>query len=597
MQCPHGCDCSHDASWSQNVITCSARNHTNVPLLIPMDATHVHLDGNNLGHVDQQNFLGRHRVRHLFLNNSNVRSLSNNTFQGLVGLKTLHLENNHLEQLKGYEFTTLIYLEELYLQNNELVYINEITFESLRSLRVLRLDANLLTTFPVWQLAADNRALTSVFLAQNMWSCECEFVTVFNDFLETNINAIVDYDNIQCVSSNDIIIDGENCAQSKSDKLNTDLPNNHNSDNGLGLATILVPAAVATLMLIFGILAVCVFRQSIKTWLYNKSSSIYDSNSCTNQTPSISSINSNNQQQKLFDVYVSYSLNDSEFVDATLAPTLEHSPGSGASSTSYRVCLQKRDFPANTPVQEAVAVAAESSSRVLMVLTRSYLQTEWPLLKLTFRTVIANSNSKLIILFLEDISESEMDPDLVHYVRTCPTVTWGSAGFLNKLRFFLPEPVFLTFQRNITLRTMRPSDLERLGCEEPRKKKMPRYGDNLAQPQVYSNPDHHDHMYQQIPDPAANHIYHSLEPAMMGGNRQKQQIMGHHFHQTSSPNASSARAVFLNRNLDLVLKVDPPSNSLSPVLPSVCHSYSQSTSSGANLLPPTQNKTMDEYIV
>ena len=34
MQCPHGCDCSHDESWSRNVITCSARNHTNVPLLV-----------------------------------------------------------------------------------------------------------------------------------------------------------------------------------------------------------------------------------------------------------------------------------------------------------------------------------------------------------------------------------------------------------------------------------------------------------------------------------------------------------------------------------------------------------------------------------
>ena len=143
MQCPHGCECSHDESWSRNVITCSARNHTNVPLLIPMDATHVHLDGNNLGHVDQQNFLGRHRVRHLFLNNSNVVSLSNNTFQGLAGLKTLHLEHNRLEQLTGHEFTALHYLEELYLNDNKLVWVAEKAFESLRSLQVRNFCLNL----------------------------------------------------------------------------------------------------------------------------------------------------------------------------------------------------------------------------------------------------------------------------------------------------------------------------------------------------------------------------------------------------------------------------------------------------------------------
>ena len=69
---------------------------------------------------------------------------------------------------------------------------------------------------------------------------------------------------------------------------------------------------------------------------------------------------------------------------------------------------------------------------------------------------------------------------------------------------------------------------------------------------------------------------------------------------TSSPNAANARAVFLNKNLDLVLKVDPPRNSLSPVLPAVCHSYTQSTSSGQQLLPNVATKssnTAEEYIV
>ena len=76
------------------------------------------------------------------------------------------------------------------------------------------------------------------------------------------------------------------------------------------------------------------------------------------------------------------------------------------------------------------------------------------------------------------------DSELAQYIRTCPTIKWGAAGFLNKLRFFLPEPAFLTFQRNITLRTLRFAQFDRplqfvphLGADSTdilRKKKMPR---------------------------------------------------------------------------------------------------------------------------
>ena len=61
MQCPSGCTCQHDATWSKNIIKCSHQNQTNIPVLIPMDATQLYLDGNNLEHISQQHFLGRQR--------------------------------------------------------------------------------------------------------------------------------------------------------------------------------------------------------------------------------------------------------------------------------------------------------------------------------------------------------------------------------------------------------------------------------------------------------------------------------------------------------------------------------------------------------
>ena len=138
MQCPEGCNCFHDSAWSVNVIECSARNHTDVPLLIPMDATVVRMDGNNLGDVDTQSFIGRRRVGHLYMNASRVTSLSGQTFNGLAGLESLHLEDNELKEIKGHEFSNLASLKELHLSKNDIVTIAMETFSSLRSLSVLR---------------------------------------------------------------------------------------------------------------------------------------------------------------------------------------------------------------------------------------------------------------------------------------------------------------------------------------------------------------------------------------------------------------------------------------------------------------------------
>ena len=63
MQCPEGCSCFHDSTWSSNVIQCSNRGHTDIPPLIPMDATGIYLDGNNFtGILESQAFIGRKRV-------------------------------------------------------------------------------------------------------------------------------------------------------------------------------------------------------------------------------------------------------------------------------------------------------------------------------------------------------------------------------------------------------------------------------------------------------------------------------------------------------------------------------------------------------
>ena len=649
MQCPEGCSCFHDTTWSTNIIECSAKAHTDVPLLIPMDATEVRLDGNNLSDVNTQSFIGRKRVTSLFMNNSLVTSISKETFSGLTHLQVLHLEDNKLKEIEGHEFAALSGLRELYLHNNDIIRISENAFDNLASLAVLRLDGNLLTSFPVWSLA-NNPFLVAVYLAGNLWSCDCDFTRPFTQFLDMHRKRIADISDIKCITDNLVndLPDNVLCDDTKAPLVET-----ADKENRTDFIPILVSVILAVVVLVAGFLTVCVYKSKIKNWLYAKSNEIYESRSSS----SIVSDGALAVQNKLFDVYVSYSSKDSDFVDHTLAPTLEHG------STAYRLCLHQRDFPPSASMYDTVSVATESSSRVLVVLSRSYLENEWPHVRIPLRNSLSNRDNKLILLLLDDIENEELTtyPELKQYLKNCAAVKWGSPGFLNKLRFFLPEPVLLTFQRNVTLRTLQPTlykytsptsalstsgvwttysgqqnspagsisthsttdgatRVGNLSAMQVGEQPMVRHYAHRHQhsaPSVISSLYSH-HTYQSIPEA---HIYHTLEPC---DALTKQQQLQH-----------PINAVYINKNLDLVLKpafdcehiqeveekeerlaeaevrsvkspfaspafqkVQPPSTSAASTNSSNAschHSHTQSTLSGQQLLPPANDN--DEYIV
>ena len=71
-----------------NTIQCSDRGHTDVPALIPMDATEVFLDGNNMTELVNPGFIGRRRITTVFLNNSQIRVVTNFSLEGLTEVRS-----------------------------------------------------------------------------------------------------------------------------------------------------------------------------------------------------------------------------------------------------------------------------------------------------------------------------------------------------------------------------------------------------------------------------------------------------------------------------------------------------------------------------
>ncbi|CAG4935786.1 unnamed protein product [Parnassius apollo] len=447
MTCPYNCSCYHDPTWHTNVVDCSKKLANEIPEKIPMDATEVYLDGNDFKELQNYAFIGRKNMRSLYVNSSNIENLHNKTFAGLSSLVILHLGNNKLKYLKGNEFKNLSQLKELYLQYNAINYIENTTFVTLRSLNILRLDGNRLIDFSVWSLINPN--LHSIVLGNNMWSCKCRYLQKFTAFLSENVPKIKDIGDLWCLNSNngsphkrELSINGTICSDyyagdSVIDKM---LVSNY--------MPMMVTTLTGIMLIMLIILTMFLFRDSIRIWFYTTCGirllppTAYDDN------------------DKLYDAYVCYSPKDDDFVIQTLAAELENG------EPSYHLCLHYRDIPRHgaTYIQHTLPLpeAAEASKRILLVLTRNFLETEWS--RFEFRQTLHDILKPRIysLVIIEDTSvlpDAVCDPDLRPYLKTGSRIRLDQNKFWPTLRFALPNKKKKTkstsYKNNLNSYTMR----------------------------------------------------------------------------------------------------------------------------------------------
>lgn len=417
MTCPTNCTCYHDQSWSANVVDCSSSGYKTLPGRLPMDATEVYLDGNNFGELNSHSFIGRKNLQILYANDSNIIAIRNHTFSGLKRLLVLHLENNKISVLNGVELMPLENLKELYLQNNLLTYIDNGTFLPLRQLEVLRLENNRLGTFALWQLG-QNPYLVDIGLSSNPWNCECSYLDRVREWMSRNRAKINDWRSVTCslgvpiTPANGSVI---NCAALTG---TTSVVEAHPLEAYL-------PLLLATVVLIFAAVAlVCGairHRRTLRTWAASRCGL----RACY-KTAAFE------DQEKPFDAYISYSAVDEAFVSTILVPGLE---------TSYRLCLHYRDLGAGSNVADAVAEAADSSRRTILVLSKNFLHGEWSRFefKAALRDALKGKGRSVILLLVGGVCPRDLDADLKKRISSHTVLVWGDKLFWQKLRFAMPD--------------------------------------------------------------------------------------------------------------------------------------------------------------
>ncbi|KAL7633109.1 UNVERIFIED_CONTAM: hypothetical protein RMT77_016479 [Armadillidium vulgare] len=423
MSCPDGCRCYHDQSWRSNIVNCSAYDLFAVPDRIPMDATEVYLDGNDFKNLSSHSFIGRKHMQILYVNASNVNTLDNETFSGLTRLTVLHLEDNLLETLRGHEFKYLSPLRELYLHNNKLRYIHQHTFVDMSHLEILTLHDNRLINFPVWRMV-DNPYLMKISLRNNLWTCECQFVESFEIWVMDNVRKVIDSDELKCISTSDespdsYIIDfnATNCLNSSSTSTVIQPMIFHN------LLHPVIAIVVAFIVLV--LLLICFFyRNTLRVWMFSK----YGLRLCYTESYE-------EDKDKIFDAFVSYSSKDEVWVNQILAAQLERG------EKPYRVCLHYRDFPVTAYITETMVEAVESSKRTIIVLSKNFIENEWCRFqfKSAHHEVLKKKRKKIIVVVLGDIPSRDLDADLKLYLKTNTCIRSTDKLFWEKLRFALPD--------------------------------------------------------------------------------------------------------------------------------------------------------------
>ena len=406
QKCPDKCNCYHNTNWDINFVNCSAANYTKaLPNFVPMESTHLHLDGNNFEAIKDFAFIGRRSLRILYLNNSHIQQLTNRTFFGLKHLELLSLKHNELQQLNGDEFNELEIVKYLFLQHNRIKFIERKTFAQLLQLQVLKLNGNLLATIDLFYLPEN---VIQLDISENLLECDCELIKSLKLH-----SAIVQRENLKCHPNQ---TRGEffhvmNETNFCSEKLA--LSNIFFFEKNLPIFLIVFLSCLFFLILAF------IFHQRIMFCCFKK----FNLRFCKKR----------NDKNKFFDGFLIFSKKDENFL---IDDFLKHFETEGS---LYKFYLFHHEF---SIFNEQILKNCENSQKIVLFLSENFLKNEWKKIefkKIFYEILKTKKRKKLIIVFLDNFDDKNFDPELKLILKTNFILRWCEKLFWEKFKFFLPS--------------------------------------------------------------------------------------------------------------------------------------------------------------
>ncbi|CAN7950333.1 unnamed protein product, partial [Ixodes hexagonus] len=252
--------------------------------------------------------------------------------------RVVDLSGNQLERLDDTLVKNTSSIHSLVLSNNTLRIVDPALIP--HSVRNLNLKHNKLSRLPLDLVVKLN--LTSLLLAGNPWRCDCEDYA-FRQWAEANRNMVQDANEIMCT------LDSHSSATMKPFM---ELGQKQLCPSGRSKLLVYgVPLLVLTACVLTASTGYLKYKREIKVWLYARG--LCGWLQCIKEDDL--------DEDKLFDLFLSFSSKDSSWAYSKLIPRLE--------AHGFSVCTYDRNFKGGYLVQDIIHEAVTCSRRVLLLFT------------------------------------------------------------------------------------------------------------------------------------------------------------------------------------------------------------------------------------
>ena len=329
----------------------------------------------------------------------------------------LFLQSNNIREIPSYGY--LENVTSLYLSHNQIERLDEKTIDRLKRIQVLFIDSNKLTTLP---RNIENVSFTKISLHHNFFRCDCKTKWMKQWLLREEAH-VDNIENILCHSDH---LQGKAISRLPDEEFVCLEGKNDKNQNLAEPPAFEITAYTLGGLLFVSLVAFAVgykFRGEVKVFMYTH----------FNWHPfdRINDLDPN----KPYDAFISFSGNDYEWISNTLCLRLEnHDP-------PYKLCLHHRDFLVGAPIQQNIFDGIERSKRMIMILSKHFVRSEWCLLEFraAHQKVLEDRINYLIIILFDDVDMAEVDDEIKLYMRTNTYLSVKNKWFWEKLFYALPQ--------------------------------------------------------------------------------------------------------------------------------------------------------------
>ncbi|XP_033095981.1 toll-like receptor 13 [Anneissia japonica] len=358
-------------------------------------------DNDQLSELQAAWFVDLVSLENLHLQRCGINILESDVFKPCKHLNKVNLANNNILSFPTGIFQNMSSLVYLYIRNNKIIKLQNQAFVRSNRIQVIDVSNNGLTTINENVGLQNLSQLQRLNVAYNRFSCDCNLVWFRNWINKTNVT-LDEFIHMQCYREH-----------GKSEKLLDFDPDTLQCSKLIKVLRIIIPSVSAGVVIVIIGSLLYYYRYDLRYWNQRRRlRKQYEQINKQGPTP----INGENIK---YDAFVAYNSKDQHWILSVLQPSLEI-------ERNFKLCVDYRDFIAGEAVVDNIANAVKYSRKVLLVVSKNFIKSEWCYFELEMARMrmFDNHEDILVVVVLEKVSAKDM-PILLHKILTTKTyIEW-----------------------------------------------------------------------------------------------------------------------------------------------------------------------------